>query len=548
MKIRFTSFAAALCLAGIAVPALAASTAIATPDNNTRIEAELAKLQTEVRDLRSRLKTSKHLALSSTQTVVPVRHTDTASLAASQTPTMGQAHLNAAAKANANAAPRPRLTRQDFMQMVNDQTEYLPFDLDVPGQAFVSTGPYVGVPIQFAGSNLIINSPSVNTDVQLLNIRKHIIEQLTAMGGEIFKEPYHSHLLLSGLIESQASYVNNSTNRVTRKPNGGSPSTDIDVTNMSIDFTVFGPNEWTLGFVELTYDNSTPAGSVFTSPSQYRVSNSRVLVNKAFVTIGDLVKSPIYGSFGQFYVPFGVYSSALVSAPFTQSLTRTKARAIEIGFQQQRTNSLYGSAFIFRGDTHASSTPKVNNGGLNLGYKLVKGPLNANFGGSVIANIADSAGMQVGNAFNINEQIVHRVPGYNLRGNFAFGDHVDVILEYVGASTRFNPNDMAFNGHGAKPSAIDTEGTLSFTMLDKPTSVAIGYQKSNQALALGLPLTRYSLVFNTSWWRNTLQSIEFRHDREYAASNTAVNAGNVPAIPETGKGDNAITAQFDYYF
>jgi hypothetical protein len=116
---------------------------------------------------------------------------------------------------------------------------------------------------------------------------------------------------------------------------------------------------------------------------------------------------------------------------------------------------------------------------------------------------------------------------------------------------------MSYNGHGAKPSALDTEASYSFYAWSKPSSIGVGYGKSNQALSLNLPLARYSLVFNTSLWRNTLQSLEFRHDREYAASDT----GNGPTGAETptesctssvcsqtGKSDNAITAQFDYYF
>ena len=143
---------------------------------------------------------------------------------------------------------------------------------------------------------------------------------------------------------------------------------------------------------------------------------------------------------------------------------------------------------------------------------------------------------------------MHRAPGYNLRGMIDILQHVDLIAEFVGATTSFNPNDMSFNHHGAKPWAFNIEGNVSFNLWDRPNSIGIGYQKSDQALSLGIPLTRYAIVFNTSVWRNTLQSLELRRDREYAASDVATGAGNIPAKSETGKGDNSVIAQFDYYF
>jgi len=419
--------------------------------------------------------------------------------------------------------------------------EYLPFDPDVPGQSFVSTGPYVGINISYAGSNLIINSPSVDTDLQLLSIRKKILSRLNDIPGATVISKDHSHLLFSGVIESQASYMRNGDDH---------SSSDIDLTNVSLDATIFGPTAWILGFIEFTYNNGTPKQDVFVSTSNFRVGNSRLLVNKAFVTIGDLSQSPFYGTFGQFYVPFGRYSSVMVSDPLTKILTRTKARAIQLGYSQQTKNSLYAAGYIFRGDTHEGSVPKIQNGGVNFGYRFDLGYFHGNVGGGVIANIADSGGMQAGTGFQYAERIEHRVPGYNLRALVSLGEHIDFIGEYVGASTRFDPMDMSYNGHGAKPSAYDLEASYSFTILDnKPSSIGIGYAKSSQALGLGgVPLTRKSIVFNTSLMRNTLQSLEFRRDQEYAKHDVATGADNSAVAPQSGRADTAVTAQFDYYF
>lgn len=499
MIVRLKPIAAALFLSGIvALPAHA--------ESMQSLENSVAKLEKEVASLKSQVR------LKNTNAIAP------------------------ASKSNNKTVADVHSTSSD--QFAAQQ--YLPFDPDVPGEAYVSSGPYIGVAITFAGSNLIVNSPSVNTDLQLLNIRKKILTQLDSLLGESNVKPTHSHLLLSGVIETQAGFRSRNDNRPSR--------TEIDVTNMSIDATIMGPSDWLLGFIELSYDGGTPMESVYQSTSHYRVANSRVFVNKAFVTIGDLRRSPLYVTFGQFYVPFGTYSSVMVSEPLTKLLGRTKARAIELGMQQQSTNAFYGSTYIFRGDSHVGSVPTVQNGGINLGYKFEAGYFKGNVGGGVIANIADSAGMQFGTEFEHFEKIHHRVPAYNARAGLSLGEHIDLLGEYIGTSTHFNSNDMSYNNKGAQPSAFDVEGSYSFSMWDMPSSIGVGYTKSSQALAMGIPLTRTSVVFNTSMLRHTIQSLEFRHDHLYAASSVATGAGNTPVRSQNGGSDNAVTAQFDYYF
>ena len=513
----------------IAVPAFANESTNSQLNSKQieKISSQTNALQLEIKNLQKEIKSIKQQQNSQPKSIIHThRKLDSSAAAASNT--------------DSSATP---LSQQDMSKFVSEERQYLPFDLDVPGQAFVSTGPYVGVPIQYAGHDLVINSPSVNTDLQLLLIRKSIREQLMAMGGLIPQEPYHSHLLFSGVIETQANYTNI----------GGKPSTsNIDVTNASLDAFMLGPSNWILGFMEFSYDNARPSGNFYT------VSNSRLYVNKAFVTLGNLHDSPYYGTFGKYYVPYGAYSSLMITDVMTKVMMRTKANALTLGVKEPGDNALFGSLYIFRGDSHAASVSKINNGGVNIAYNYRIGRSHGNFGAGMIGNIADSAGFQLSNGFSKYEQISHRVPGYNIRGVFSLGEHIDFIGEYVSASTAFNPNDMSFNGRGAKPWALDTELAYTFTIFDnKPSTIAVGYQKTNQALSLGLPLNRYSLVLNTSLLRNTLESIELRRDLNYAASDTgngptgaATTTGQCTSVTcsATGKYDNAVTAQFDYFF
>jgi len=426
-----------------------------------------------------------------------------------------------------------------------------PIDIDVPGQSFVSTGPYIGVPLLYSGGNLIINSPNINEDVTLLNMRKAIRERLVALGRPI--EEDHAHLLLSGIVEGQVFY---------ESPGVGATTSGVDVSSAELDAYILGPSSWTSGLLAFNYDSDVGTNTGALS-SNSRTSNSRVFVSKAFITIGDFQKSPVYGSIGQMYVPFGTYSSNMLSSTLTKILGRTKERALLVGYQQQGANALYGSIYVFGGPTYVGSQNRLNNSGINLGYRYALGErYSGDVGVGVIANLADSVGMQFnGNrspqfgGFGApnnygNEQLVHRVSALDLRGLFSIGKSIDIVAEYVAALSAFSPADLTFNTHGAKPQALNVEFAYTFSIFEKPSTIAVGYGKSKDGLALGLALDRYSIVFNTSIWKDTLQGLEFRHDINYAAGNFATGNGTAVTklITGAGKSDNMLTAQFDIFF
>jgi hypothetical protein len=259
----------------------------------------------------------------------------------------------------------------------------------------------------------------------------------------------------------------------------------------------------------------------------------------------------------------------------TQNLARTQERAIVLGYKQQSVNNFYAAVYAFKGASHVSATSHINNGGVNLGYGFKMGDVNADIGGGAIANIADSQGMQftgnqplfagfggpvvskvtttAGSTANIiqvdtgNEQLTHRVPAYDLHALLGVGSQIQIIGEYITASTRFNPNDMILNGHGAKPQALNLEGICNLPWFTKPTSITLAYGMTRDALAVGLPAKRYSFVINRSWWKDTLQSLEFRRDYNYGASNVS-SGSQITGPAGTGKAADAVILQFAYYF
>lgn len=415
------------------------------------------------------------------------------------------------------------------------------------GGTAVVTAPFIQSRYQFGGGGLITNYSSIDKDVSVLRQRKEFYNEMTAMG---FLMPGYPLLEISGQLNMQV----NAT-----RPYDGDTTSDINLSTAELDFQAL-INPWFTGFLSFIYNSLEP------SDGGNRVTNSTVLVDNAFITIGNLNQSPFYMTMGQIYVPFGQFDSYMISNSTPKTLFRTLARPILFGYQSQGDVGPYGTVYVFRDDIQTgmvspdgvveSSSDHLKTVGADLGYVFEIGKLLTDVRVSYISNVADSLGMQFTGApssrfegfgiSGVNEVIEHRVPGVDVLGEFFYEDFA-LIAEYATATREFSPVNLSFNGDGAQPQALHVEGVYTFDMWARPSSLAIGYDHTRDALGLNVPESRASITLNTSIWRNTLASLEFRHDTNYDGDDTASGTLS-PIFGPTGRISNAVTGQFNIYF
>lgn len=402
--------------------------------------------------------------------------------------------------------------------------------------------PYLGDRPAFDGSDYIVNISSINRDIRLMQQRRRMYRAYEQIGYPI---PMRPIIALSGKSEPIGTISN---------PFRAS-SADADLTLGSSELDIAAAlNQNVEAYIAIAYDESPPA----IGP---RINNSAFNLNMGFVNIGNLDKTPFYFTAGQLYVPFGRYSSAMISSPMTMSVARTKTRPFILGYKSQDVTGPFAAVYIYKSDTILG---KSGVGGVNLGYIFAQpsNDINGELGMGFISSAADAAGMQstasvagttfggFGSFTNGNEA-VRKTPALNIHGNLGI-DRYNFTAEWVGTTERFRQQDLSFNGVGASPQAIQTEIGMTFRAFNRPSSIGVGYQWSKDALALNLPQQRFVGVFNISIWKDTVESLEYRHDIDYAVGqygNGAAPAGfiNLPTLG-TGRSADTVSAQIGVYF
>jgi len=318
-------------------------------------------------------------------------------------------------------------------------------------------------------------------------------------------------------------------------------------------------SRWANTFFSFSYDSSPPeTGS--------RVVNSRVYLSRGFLTVGNLDRSPFYFTIGQMYPPFGKYSSAILSTPLTKSLGRILARAALFGFYKK---GFYGSVYGFRGDRINGSKFVFKQGGVNFGYERPKFSAGIGF----VSHMGASQGMQsnginpiirafvMGNFTEMLNQfggfgdtpqgnfLVHNFPAINFNLNFSLGPF-GFIAEYVGGLRPFDPQDVTFNYKGALVRALSLELDVNLKIRNKDFLIGLYFGQTWQALAFNVPQNSVAIVLSTSFWKNTMTGLEFRHDTNYSVQPRLAATGHGLPVPTANVGGtrNIVILQFGAYF
>lgn len=402
----------------------------------------------------------------------------------------------------------------------------------------VVTSPYLGDRPAFDGSDYIVNISSINRDIRLMQQRRRLYEAYRSIGYPIPNRPI---IAISG--KSEPIGMMNSAYM-------GNTNTDWTLGSSEVDIAA-ALNQNVEAYISIAYDESPPE----VGP---RIDNSAFNLNMGFVNIGNLDKTPFYFTAGQLFVPFGRYSSSMISAPLTLNLARTKTRPFILGYKSQDATGPFAATYIYRSDT---TIGKSGVGGANLGYTFGSGDLRGEVGASYISSMNDAAGMQFtaaipgtfggfGSLLNGTER-VRKTQAVDFYGNLGY-DRYNFALEWTSAAQSFRTKDLSFNDHGARPQAFQAEFDVTFKSFNKPSSIGIGYQWSKEALALNLPKQRFIGVYNISIWKDTVESLEYRHDMDYGANqfaNGAAPAGlvNAPTLG-TGRSADTVSAQIGVYF
>lgn len=522
-------------------------------EQTVQLQQQLAALQQQMAAMQSSQATAKEAAPAATGQLTSTAPASSSTTTTAQTPKSSTTKSNTAATPAASTSTSANATTTEkkptFKELAEEHPS-LPYEgklnLSRLGGTAVISSPFIESNSDFAGSDLIVNYSSIKKDVAVLDQRQNFENMMNSIG---IDAPKDSLIELSGMLAFQG-YGN--------RDFSGDKTSDVNLTAAELDFQAH-INPIVTGFMSLTYDDSPPAFGA-------RVDNSNIALDNGFITFGNFNKSPFYATGGQMYVPFGYFSTYLISDPFNKSMFRTKARPVEVGYQQSPDSGAYASVYGFKGDSRTgtfdptddtrSPSDTINTAGADAGYRFHPGPFKVNIGGSYISNSTDAAGMQSTSGpdgtfqgFGTNsssEVLQHRVPAADLRGSVNYNP-LTVWAEYTTNTQDFNQVDMTFNGHGAQPSGLHVESDYKFGIFDRASTFVLAYDQSDEALALNVPRRGYSTALSSAIWEHTLEIIELHHYVNYDSGDTATGDYG-PTFTAEGKISNAVIGEVDVYF
>ncbi len=313
-------------------------------------------------------------------------------------------------------------------------------------------------------------------------------------------DKWFNSLSAAGLIELDGSYIS---------PYVGKKTSDFRTHALQAG-VLARVNEWVMGTASFLYSQG----------------DDKVNTDVATITVANNAVSPLFFNAGRFYLPFGDYSSNMVTDPLT-IMGQTRTTALQIGFAQQ---GFFGSLYGFQGDLKVDGRDTVDSWGAHLGWAHVAGDNSLLLSTGYVNNLGNSGTFAT--AIQDHRALAHagnlaisldpsrRTGGWTLYGVGTMGP-VSLTGEYLAAMERFEQNSLEFNNQGAKPSAWNLELGYNFTVFGKSSSAGIAWQGTREARNLGsdedwIPAKRLSLGWTINPFEKTSVIFQLLRDEDYS--------------------------------
>lgn len=214
---------------------------------------------------------------------------------------------------------------------------------------------------------------------------------------------------------------------------------------------------------------------------------------------------------GQYTLPFGAYHTHMIADPITMELAEMGDSAVEFGTSLDGFNV---SAFIFQGD-HSNGMDSYGIS-LNTSHEIDGFILSGHL--AYVSNLAESDSIVDAGWVRSDDDSSAWALGAQLES-----DDFTVIGEYIAASKGFADAD------DEKPSAYQLEGAWHFDAMNKPATVAIGYQASSDAENSNWDLAEQRTLIGASVevFEGTVLGVEYQQDSDYSGEDTSSFTGQV---------------------
>ena len=290
------------------------------------------------------------------------------------------------------------------------------------------------------------------------------------------EDSWFNRMEVGGVVEVEAVY---------ESPGEGKSSTNADVATVELGAAV-QVHDWAGAEVVLLYDDEEDLN-----------------VDAATLTVGP-PDGPWSFTAGQYTLPFGTYETSLVSDPVTLEIGETGETALELGFEF---DGFGASAFAFNGGLDRGGDDRISGFGAAAGYAMESEDSAFGVNVSWINDLGESDAIEEILGDEIGDR---RVAGWTASGFASFGA-ATFSGEYLAAASEFRDEAIA----GAEPAGWSLEAAWDFEIGGKEATVAASWQRTEDAVLLELPETRWLVGLSVGLVDGVALGFEWKRDTSY---------------------------------